>query len=310
MIFSVSNCKLHGFANIWEEIPPSGLFSVTSKANPDLVVLKSLGNSARNKELVQLPKAIMLHWQPSNLERWIIEVLPKLEFLMQNDWFGEEDAKLLLPYTNLVVQYLQLAEIEIEKRVIWIRANEVYAVKELTFLDFKSETPNSKYVIPSPGLLSDLRFRYTEEPYDLEGLDVILLLRSDTERPGMDKLSDVLSNAVGDVNNALGTTYQFIDLDTHAAIHRVIHAYKRARVVIGPGSEELANVVWMSKGSTLVEIPNLPTQQTKAAVLAAQLGVNYWVVPELGQPSQAFLPVQISDETVEYFKNLLERVLA
>jgi hypothetical protein len=128
----------------------------TNSANPDLLDFK-LGNSARNREIVQIPKAIILHWQPNNLESWLIEVLPKVEFLLQNEWFGDEDIRLLLPYTPVIVQYLQLAEVNIDQRVHWIRANEMYAVTELTILDFKSSEPNSKYVVPSPGLLSDIR---------------------------------------------------------------------------------------------------------------------------------------------------------
>jgi hypothetical protein len=81
-------------------------------------------------------------------------------------------------------------------------------------------------------------------------------------------------------------------------------------VVIGPASADLVNVLWMSKGSALIEIPTIPIQQTRVSVLAAEIGVEYWVVPELGSAVKTFLPLQVDSNTPEYFSNLLERVLA
>ena len=59
-----------------------------------------------------------------------------------------------------------------------------------------------------------------------------------------------------------------------------IALFRRARVVVGPHGGGLTNCLWQAAGSALVELPLAPLQRTEFAVMAAALGLHYWLVPE------------------------------
>ena len=78
----------------------------------------------------------MLHWKPAELENWILQCLPKLVFLIENDWMGDYEAAVFLPYTAEIKEYVDLLLIE-DERIIWMRRDRIYLVEELLVFDYR-----------------------------------------------------------------------------------------------------------------------------------------------------------------------------
>ncbi len=62
---------------------------------------------------------------------------------------------------------------------------------------------------------------------------------------------------------------------------------QRARIILGAHGAGLANCLWARRGTALVELPVYPLQPSTFSHLAAALGLEYWVVPEVSATQTA-----------------------
>jgi len=102
---------------------------------------------------------------------------------------------------------------------------------------------------------------------------------------GADILLEEIRRAVQTVSG-MGSPFQvLVHADIRAGpappVTEQIALFRRARVVIGPHGGALANCLWQAPGSALVELPLAPLQRSEFAVMAAALGLRYWLVPEI-----------------------------
>ena len=94
---------------------------------------------------------IVLHWKPSDQQYWVNECLPKLMYLLENDWMGEYEATLLLTPSPQIQEYLELLNVE-DLRVSWVRKDTIYEVEKLAILDFLPSSSKSVVGVPHPPL--------------------------------------------------------------------------------------------------------------------------------------------------------------
>lgn len=101
---------------------------------------------------------ILLHWKPIELHHWIVQCLPKLLFLVENDWLGDFESAVFLPYSPEIKEYVDLLLIE-DERIIWMRRDRLYEVDQLTIFDYAPINPKVSLHIPYPpvSLLDSLR---------------------------------------------------------------------------------------------------------------------------------------------------------
>merc|ERR1711862_718199 len=92
-ILTSTGCDLHLFADQISARPPVG-FPLTQKM--------------MDKRPMRISKGILLHWNSLSIENWILQSLPKLQFIIENDWFGEYESAVILPYSDVIKEYTEL----------------------------------------------------------------------------------------------------------------------------------------------------------------------------------------------------------
>jgi len=182
---------------------------------------------------MRISKGILLHWNPVPIENWILHSLPKLQFIIENNWFGEYESAVILPYSDIIKEYTELLMME-KERIIWMKQNQVFLVKELTLMDYRPV--NQKIAIGNPhppaSLLNSVRLGLIGEEWNLENQDVIMIVRDPTiPRSDSINLVNYFTEIVDNLfeNNQIPNAYTVIELDINSDEYRIMFAFKRSR---------------------------------------------------------------------------------
>lgn len=86
---------------------------------------------------------------------------------------------------------------------------------------------------------------------------------------------------------------QIIEIDTEGSVYHQIFAYRRAKVVIGAKDSLMANVAWMSKHSSIIDITEVPILQSTTSILGALLQLDYYALPSKANEGQDKVSMEI-----------------
>ena len=187
----------------------------------------------KSKRVIPVEKGILLHWKPNNLQYWIQQCLPKLNFLLENDWFGEYESVVFLPNNNVVREYVELLMIE-EERIIWLRRDQIFNVNELTIIDYRpmNKKIGMGFSHPPTPLLRELRESLTGESWEKEKLDVISIVRDNTHSTlSPSELINEVESVIEHLQSTsqIHNSYTVIELDPNASMYHQMFAFKRSR---------------------------------------------------------------------------------
>jgi capsular polysaccharide biosynthesis protein len=262
------------------------------------------------RRVTKIPRGVNLLAYTSTYYHWLIEGVPRILDVIDDDIDLDEYPLILPPLEPFQIQLLQVLGIDASRQVFivdigdWCHVGKcIYPTASFPFGEAYLEDPSGQ---PERQILLRIRERLKEK-LDQRGLfqqgpgpSRVYISRA---KAGRRKFSDAIESEVHECLEALG--FQRIFLEEHAWPEQV-RLLSAARHIVGLHGAGLTNILF-ADAETLVEIHNPLEVRPYYAVMARELSIRYLgVIGRLENPSPQFDNITVD---ISALRGLLLRTL-
>lgn len=240
-----------------------------------------------------------------------IESMSRLVILIYEVLSKHDDVYLMMDELELTADLLELLKVPIERVISFEPEKFHYQIKELYFVDWKrpNNTKANDYAIhhhaPPRWALHILRQWLWEgiarvypqaKGKNPGSIDIIYVTSAVANNPGTYLVVDEF-RLISELRQACEK------IGAHLSVHsgfdglvaETADKFRSADLVVGPHGPGLANILFSSIGSTVIEFPLLNAKNWNYyGYLASALGIDYWIVPEMSTTYRTKYPLDRS----------------